>query len=215
MEIITDHSNRFGSARDQGERETCLVFAVTAAHEFVQGLSQSLCIEWLYYYAIKIGNASLGEGTAMTDVSSAVRQYGQPFEKVWSYVANPNYRSYNPPHNPRPLFCASGEFTDFGTDQALDLLERDYPFVISLSVDRAFRWPTIIENLAIVEHQSSQKTHLLHAVLVVGHGVYENRRFLKVRNSWGQNWGIDGYAWLSEEFLTRNAQAMLWLQKVD
>ncbi len=215
MEIKVDFSNRFGSARDQGERETCLVFATTAAHEFLQNLGRFLCVEWLYYHALRFSRASLGAGTTIPDVSAAVRHYGQPLEEAWNYKQTPDYSRYVPPHNPQPLFYAKGEFAEFGVDQTLDILERGYPIVITLAIDRAFRGPSIIENLAIVEYESAQMTHMLHAVLVVGHGVYENRRYLKVRNSWGENWGINGYAWLSEEFLTRNAQAMLWLQKVD
>lgn len=48
MEVIVDLSNRFDAVRDQEEREKCLIFATTAAHEFLHDLSQSLCIECIF-----------------------------------------------------------------------------------------------------------------------------------------------------------------------
>ena len=41
-----------------------------------------------------------------------------------------------------------------------------------------------------------------HAVIAVGHGTTETQRVILVRNSWGERWGANGHAWLSEAFLT-------------
>ena len=40
-----------------------------------------------------------------------------------------------------------------------------------------------------------------HAVVAVGHGIRNGERLILVRNSWGEEWGVSGYGWLTESFL--------------
>ena len=167
------------------------------------------------YFSIKVAQSSLGEGTTIPNVSSALRQNGQPFEEVWRYNKISDFSDYGQPKDAKPLFYAEGKYSKFNLDEIVEFLDRDYPIVITLSIDRTFRCPRTEGDLAIFEQKSVLKNHLLHAVLVVGYGKYKGRRYLKVRNSWGKYWGIDGHAWICEDFLSSNALAMLWLQKVD
>lgn len=63
METIVDLSQSLAKVRDQGERSTCLAFATTAAHEYLHGSHQSLCVEWLYYHALRIAGRKPDSGT--------------------------------------------------------------------------------------------------------------------------------------------------------
>jgi cathepsin L len=36
-------------------------------------------------------------------------------------------------------------------------------------------------------------TTIDHAVLAVGYGIYDDKNYFLVKNSWGSGWGIDGY----------------------
>jgi len=52
-----------------------------------------------------------------------------------------------------------------------------------------------------------------HAVLAVGYD--DERKALLVRNSWGSQWGIEGYFWLPYEFVTKpNMSADYWVIKL-
>ncbi len=37
---------------------------------------------------------------------------------------------------------------------------------------------------------------MFHDVLVVGYGDFDGRRVFKFRNSWGTNWGDNGYGYI-------------------
>ena len=40
-----------------------------------------------------------------------------------------------------------------------------------------------------------------HAMEIVGYKYEDGVRLWKLKNSWGKNWGIDGYAWVTDEFI--------------
>ena len=67
------------------------------------------------------------------------------------------------------LFYAEGKYSKFIIDETVEFLDRYYPIVITLSIDRTFRSPRTEDDLAIFEQKSVLKNHLLHAVFVVGY----------------------------------------------
>jgi hypothetical protein len=87
MSAITVRHNlrdRFGPARDQGERETCLAFAMSDAHAAARGSPWlPLCCEYLFYYAKQRDPTPANEGTTIPAIRAALQHDGQPVENDW------------------------------------------------------------------------------------------------------------------------------------
>jgi len=55
-------------------------------------------------------------------------------------------------------------------------------------------------------------TNLDHGVLLVGYGTLDGLDYYKVKNSWGQDWGIDGYVLLGRGAQYNGAQGQCGIQ---
>src|SRR5205085_5453343 len=84
MSAITirhDLRDRFGPARDQGGRETCLAFAMSDAHAAARGNPwAALCCEYLFYHAKQRDRTPADEGTTIHAIRAALEHDGQPAE---------------------------------------------------------------------------------------------------------------------------------------
>lgn len=65
----------------------------------------------------------------------------------------------------------------------------------------SFYAPTV-DGIVDPAHGEAPDLALRHAIIAVGHGAINGSPAILIRNSWGAAWGINGYAWLTERFLT-------------
>jgi len=79
------------------------------------------------------------------------------------------------------------------------LLDGGSPVIVAMTFSKAFYKPG---PEGIVTGNEPIIPALRHGVIAVGHGRQGNARLVLVRNSWGDLWGINGYAWLTESYLT-------------
>lgn len=202
VSIQKDLRMEFEDARDQGRRPTCMVFAASDAHACVHPLPHlTLCVEYLYFHAVQRSTpSSPGEAVSLQSVSDALHSPGQPIESAWPYQAGlpSNLALWIPPTG-TTNFCADISQGPTSTQTVFDTLDYDEPAILTLRITPAFFNPTpegVIQPLfvdPVVNH---------HAVVAVGYGTFNSSRVVLVRNSWGRDWGLNGYAWLYESYLS-------------
>jgi C1A family cysteine protease len=161
---------------------------------------------FVYYYARKIGGYPVSEdsGSQIRDAFKALAKYGTCAEEDWPYIEHlfddePGTKAkalakrrkilayYRLDANGPPSAAAiegcvvKGYNVEFGFSVPDD-------FVEAVGKKGIMRMPT-----------QSTRYDGGHAVLIVGYD--RSKRLFEVRNSWGGDWGDNGYFWAPYEFV--------------
>ena len=191
--------------RDQGQRGTCLAFAVTAAHEVSRGDGASSpddLSEEALYWGCKRTDGNWNAGTTFGSAAMAIGRWGQPVEADWPYDPT---RVEGVAYSPASRVGRSGWFRTGLRSVAVTLadvhshLDGGTPVLLSLTVFDTFFRPDAAGHIA--DPPPGANARGCHAVLAVGHQAGE----LLIRNSWGPTWALGGYAWIGEGYVGRHA----------
>lgn len=187
---------------DQGQRPTCLAFAVTTAHELARAggfaVNEDLSEEALYW-GCKQQDRDRLPGTSFVSATAALTRSGQPLEAVWPYdPTHDDTISYPPPVKPGGPGWHRTRLVRIkvSTNRLRAELARGRAIVLGIVLTAGFRVPN---GDRIPQPQTGEPTFGRHAVLSVGYqdgSPNPNHGALIIRNSWGDTWGNRGYAWL-------------------
>jgi len=201
VKSIVDLRASFGTARDQSPRPTCLAFAASDAHAAARRAWKLLSAEWAYYHAVKRDGGLPHKGATLNAMLAAVKSDGQPIESQWPYIKAPitDVSTWKPPPAPAQLFFRNHELCGATVQRVIDQLNAGSPVLMTMTLSDAFYRPDADGVIAANEPTDPKRRH---AVVAVGHGTRGAAGLVLVRNSWGEAWGLKGYAWITIAYLT-------------
>lgn len=198
--IAQDLRPTFGPARDQDPRPTCMAFAASDAHAGARPGWEPLSVEWAYYHALKRDGSKPHDGVCLATMLATLKGDGQPVESAWPYISSlfTDLQNYKPPGTVGSVFRRDHVPTTATVDEMIAQLDRGHPVLFTMSISRSFF--TVLQT-GIISAVEPVEPNRVHALVAVGHGSAGSDKYILVRNSWGQGWAMNGYAWLHTDYL--------------
>lgn len=189
---------RLPPAGDQGRRNTCVAFAVTAAHEDLRSQLVDLSEEGLYW-GCKLLDGTPAPGTTFVAASQALSRWGQPLQELWPYdlaLSDSDPLPSPPAGHPDPSSWYTARLlrTECTGVAVRTHLDANTPVVLGIRTTHDFH---LSRDGRIPMPASARRLAGLHAILAVGYTEDE----VIFRNSWGEGWGDRGYGYLPTEYL--------------
>ena len=207
-----DLSGQCPAVYDQGQLGSCTANAIGAAFEFdrmKQGLPDFTPSRLFIYWNERAIEHTTGydSGAQIRDGIKAVSKLGVCPETEWPYDISKF--TVKPPAK-----CYADALKDLAVKYARvkrDLqqmkacLASGYPFVFGFTVYESFESNEVAQTGVVPMPGPDESVLGGHAVLCVGYDD-ATQRFI-VRNSWGPDWGIQGYFSIPYEYLTNHGLA--------
>lgn len=143
----------------------------------------------------------------LPDANLALRDQGQPLLADWPYdptIALDNAGDRPPALVQPPWFCGELEEVELefdGIEQHLeDALIAERIVLLILEVTDGFWYPSS----GVIDVSAADKPDGRHAVACVGIATHPSSgRCLLIKNSWGEGWGLGGYAWVTLRYVAQ------------
>lgn len=186
---------------DQGDRPTCVAFAVGGAHEWLAADGELRSAEDAMWAAHQIGTVPGREEISVRWALEGLSAHEHASEQAWPY-GTPQWPAGRPA---AALGCANRRalpawlrLQPLSFTAIREQLAAGNAVLVSLRVvPAAWRRPD-----ATIDAEPGRKAPGNHAVLAVGATKPgEDPERAIVKNSWGPQWGRDGYGYLTRRYL--------------
>lgn len=182
--------------RDQGQCGSCWAFATTANAESVWAISNGLLLdlseEFLVDCATGFGYFNMGcNGGNPDSAFKYMINNGQCTEESYPYTSGVTEKS----GKCQKCTSANVQFSECydvpsKNQLALKAAVEKQPVVVAIEADTRYFQSY---SSGILTDALKCGTNLDHAVEIVGYGILNGIDYWKVRNSWGESWGQNGY----------------------
>jgi C1A family cysteine protease len=190
---------------DQGRLGSCTANALAGALEFLELKDKMKLVNlsrlFIYFNERVIeGNVDSDSGAQLRDGIKVLAKLGVCPESEWKYVISKF--KLKPP---QPVFADAlrHKILSYYRIQTLDemknCLANDHPFVFGFVVFESFESSDVAHTGNVGMPKEGEKILGGHAVVAVGYDDSQ-KRFI-VRNSWGSEWGMNGYFTIPYEYL--------------
>ena len=192
---------------NQGNSNSCTANAVAGAYEYLANrlLGQSTDVSrlFIYYNARELdGDSSQDQGTYLKSCVKVLRKYGACSENTWSFDLNqileqPHKRAYTEAAN---FIVEEAARVDVDLHAMQSCLADGYPFAFGLQLFASFQQAGS-NGLVPMPDPDNEKHDGGHAMLCVGYS--DPDQVFIVRNSWGEEWGEQGYCYIPYDYMTK------------
>jgi len=211
--------NQMGDVKNQGNVQSCAAFAATAIVEFQKrkrvevaheyDLSEALLYEISTYEENQTSSSCRQAGRYFSDIINALKSFGIPREDCHPYERV----CEDPPSKfgeESPLWCerwdelsSLNKIKDAVAIDTLDLKAlKNAIYVAPVLAGMIVFADFFSYSGGVYEHPPSEGESIegFHAIVLIGYD--DNKKALELRNSWGEDWGESGYAWMSYDLVT-------------
>jgi len=204
---------------DQGNLGSCTAFAILSSiHYYAPEIKPSTLFQY-YNERFEDGDINGDNGSTISQAAHCLSKYGYCSIETWPYdiiqfTVKPSPQSYEQGLQNIKALAKIFEFESINYCQQtiIQCLSRNSPIVLGISVYESFESPAVAKTGQVPMPMPNEQLLGGHAVSLVGYDL--TARKWKLRNSWGPNWGDNGYFYLPFEYISEGRLASdLWTAK--
>ena len=201
---------------NQGNLGSCTANALVGAVEFLEkknGKPLTDLSRLFVYYGERLieHTVSTDSGASLRSGIKSLYHNGVCPESEWPYVESQFTRK---PSSLCYKHAKKRKITSYQrlntVDEMKSCLAEGFPFSFGFAVYLSFRTPKVFKTGVIpMPKKDEAATNEGHAVLCVGYD--DSKKVFRIRNSWGKDWGINGYGTMPYKYLEdRNLSDDFW-----
>lgn len=197
--IPLDHSY----IKNQGSIGSCGSHAFGTAFEIMTSKFRRVHLSELFHYYVvrkRFMDVNIDRGQFLRDGAKVMQENGIALERFWPYIATkfkdePTFKAYISAR----AFRIKSYYRIWNWQSIKSRIAKDEkPVVIGIPV-----WSSFMSNRNGIIHmpKEGERKRGGHAITVIGYD--DNKKAFRIINSWGLNWGDNGYAWLPYDYVQK------------